>query len=247
MRYNVGEPMNLKLIFGIILIGLLLITGCTSQESNVKDNADEDIQTDTECSELDCSACDLQCPTCPKCTYNEQTCSAFATETIITQYVCSDGETIVENITDCPVEEEQKSDYECQDIGTTITKNSISYANVGPAKVTLVKVCKKIMGDKMRLRFYWKVENQGTNSFDVHPHQSTLIILNQKQYDSDLFNRETETDDFSVGSSSGGELKTGTIAEGGVSIDNLPIYSGNIKVYLEIGWFDDFEFNVNVE
>jgi len=174
-------------------------------------------------------------------------------------YVCPDGSQ-VSNQNDCnnnakqverqiyePAEEntpEPTIKYSCNDVDKYITKEQASYGDRGQhLTVILTKVCKADLGDFLRLRVYWKIKNEGTKEISIHPHQSTYVIANSRQYDSDFISYyEKSDDDFSIGKSTGGDLKSGLIAEGGVNVEGIPKSANNITIGLEVSYYDDFQF-----
>lgn len=141
---------------------------------------------------------------------------------------------------------QSKLEYSCKDVGKYITQEQ-KWDKGQPLTVILTKVCKTNLGDSLRLRIYWKIKNEGTKEISIHPHQQTYVLANSRQYDSDFIDYdERSKDDFSIGDSTGGELKPGIIAEGGVNVDDVLLSAKNITIGLEVVWYDDFQFK-NIE
>jgi len=244
----------LKWFVVLAIISLVLLSGCNQGTDKVTPEQilkyqcinGQFVDSQEGCESLICP--ELNCSECPSTTCPTLDCSICPKETeTITKYVCTDGETIVDAIENCPTEEEtmNSSEYAFQEVNKSQTLSETHY-NTGPLKVTLVKVGKKIFGDKMKLRVYWKVENLSTKSITVHPHQRTIILANNSQYESDLMTKEDEVDDFSIGGSSGGDLRAGIIAEGGVSVDNIPATAKNLKIILDNIYIGEYTFNVTL-
>ncbi len=146
-------------------------------------------------------------------------------------------------------EPQTKIDYACKDIGKYITQEQKSFGTVGqPLTVILTKVCSAKINEANRIRVYWKIKNDGTQKISVFPHQGyTQVIANSRQYDSDFIAYdERSEEDFAIGDSTGGELKPGLIAEGGVNVDGVPLSANNLTIILQVGWYDDFTFK-NIE
>lgn len=115
-------------------------------------------------------------------------------------------------------------------------------------KVELVKVGERFLGDTKDIRVYWEIENVGIKDLlSLHPHQSTIIIADKKQYDSDLFDMDNLNDDFKIGNSTGGSLKVGVKASGGVVIRDIPYGENKLRIILEKVMFGDFEFTVDLK
>ncbi len=145
-------------------------------------------------------------------------------------------------------EAQNKIDYSCKDIGKYITQEQESFGTEGqPLTVILTKICNTKISDFQRIRVYWKIKNDGTQKISVFPHLKTSIISNSRQYDSDFIAYdERSNDDFAIGDSTGGDLRPGLIAEGGVNVDSLPLSANNLTIILEVGWYKDFTFK-NIE
>jgi hypothetical protein len=146
-------------------------------------------------------------------------------------------------------EPQSKLEYSCKDIGKYITQEQKSFGTEGqPLTVILTKVCNAKINDANRIRVYWKIKNEGTQKISVYPHQGyTQVIANSRQYDSDFIDYdERSKDDFAIGDSTGGELKPGLIAEGGVNVEGVPLSANNLTIILQVGWYEDFTFK-NIE
>jgi len=173
----------------------------------------------------------------------------------IIKFVCEDG-TTVKSIEDCsaqeinPVQEitsnGEINNYEYTIVNKFMVVSSDFWNN--DIKVTLIKVGVEKFGEKMRIRPYLKIENPGTKTISLHPHQHTIILDTLGgQYESTLISYGDELDDFKIGSNSGGELRPGVIAEGGISIDNVPSDVNKIKIIFDLTGYEGIEFNVNLE
>ena len=238
----------------LIILFVLIISGCVDRQvdipvqivikyecfdGSVVDNID--LCKEQTCPELDYSKCPQQkCPdvNCSKCPKQIKT---------VKEYVCPDGKTTVTSVSNCPTKEEvmMSGDYDFIPVNLQ-TKRYSTYGNTR-LNITLEKIGIKKYGDVMRVRPYWRLENIGTNILSVYPHQHTIILDGfGGQYESDLISMERESDDFHVGGSTGGDLRPGVIADGGVSVDNLPASAKNLQIILEIAFFEDIKYYVDL-
>ncbi len=166
-------------------------------------------------------------------------------------------EPVCEEVTcpDCPVCEEDKV-VPVVDDGrgyTFYTEDQVqvheptTISGHGDTEVILQQVGVKEVDGALRARIYWKVRNLGPKDITVHPHRDTVILVNGTEFKSKLIGRVPEADDFLIGANTGGEIRPGASAEGGVNVDGLPLGTTSFTVMLPIEPYDDFIFGVTLE